>query len=162
MKIKVSLTIDVEALQGLKNLFPNTDIETEEAKCCKVPDCDFGHYALGYCQKHWRKFKTYGDPMYVSPLKNTKKEKKEWKRIQAICADRSHGLYHRYGGRGMVVCEEWIKSFSTFYKDMGSCPSSGAVIDCDSVVFDKESCVWKSLEEFREDDIKRASARFRR
>lgn len=195
MKIKISsFIIDSDVVKGLKDyLGDNVLLETEEVKCCKVPGCTDGYYAKGYCQKHYRKWKNYGDALHESTVKdkgcltegctglhyakgycyncymkfrnpalNARKEKKEWKRIQAICSDSGHGLYHRYGGHGVTVCEEWESSFADFYKDMGSCPSAGAVIDCDSSVFNKDNCVWKSLEEFQEENMRRASARLRR
>ena len=32
------------------------------------------------------------------------------------CYNPSYNEYHRYGGRGIVVCDEWKDSFETFYK----------------------------------------------
>src|SRR3990167_1126552 len=32
-------------------------------KICKIPDCRLPHYALGYCHRHWLKFRKYGDAL---------------------------------------------------------------------------------------------------
>jgi len=38
-------------------------------KICKVENCNSKHYALGYCNKHWRRFKNHGDPLFlVNPV----------------------------------------------------------------------------------------------
>lgn len=37
--------------------------------------------------------------------------------------------YDEYGGRGIVVCAAWTKSFATFIHDMGRRPSSRHTID---------------------------------
>src|SRR5258708_1195258 len=30
---------------------------------CKVPPCAIKHYGCGYCNKHYQKYKLYGDPL---------------------------------------------------------------------------------------------------
>lgn len=39
------------------------------------------------------------------------------------CADPNHHAYAAYGGRGIRVCEQWLRSFSTFLRDVGKRPS---------------------------------------
>ena len=33
---------------------------------CKIDGCENKHHSLGYCQKHYRRFKKYGDPLHRS------------------------------------------------------------------------------------------------
>lgn len=38
-----------------------------------------------------------------------------WQSMRARCSNPSNKSYHRYGGRGIRVCEEWEKDFVSFY-----------------------------------------------
>lgn len=39
-----------------------------------------------------------------------------WKNIKVRCRDRRHPQWHRYGGRGVDVCDEWHDSWQAFAK----------------------------------------------
>jgi hypothetical protein len=45
-----------------------------------------------------------------------------WNMMNQRCYDKSNHAYHRYGGRGVTVCERW-RTFENFYADMGDKPA---------------------------------------
>lgn len=38
----------------------------------------------------------------------------EWASMKARCNNKNNKRYHRYGGRGIIVCEEWSNNFEAF------------------------------------------------
>lgn len=49
------------------------------------------------------------------------KEYRAWNGMIKRCYDSRYKLFHRYGGRGIKVCDEWINSFEEFINDVGWC-----------------------------------------
>lgn len=56
-----------------------------------------------------------------------KRTRSTWSAMHERCSDPTNPNYHRYGGRGITVCERWAR-FSNFVTDMGYRPV-GYVID---------------------------------
>jgi len=56
-------------------------------------------------------------------------EYKTWKSIKDRCHNPKSKDYSRYGGRGIVVCGEWINNFPKFLSDMGARPENKNSID---------------------------------
>lgn len=52
-----------------------------------------------------------------------------WKAIKGRCHNPRNASYHKYGARGIYVCEAWRTSFDTFLRDMGPRPSPQHSID---------------------------------
>lgn len=73
---------------------------------------------------------------YISNIGNSRKTHGKcgtrvytiWKNMKKRCFNKSHCDYQYYGGRGICVCDKWMR-FEGFYEDMGEPPSSKHQID---------------------------------
>lgn len=64
----------------------------------------------------------HSKPKYISRIY------KIWQQMKQRCGNPNAYFYHRYGGRGIKVCERWNK-FENFLTDMGEPPSKDHSID---------------------------------
>lgn len=90
-------------------------------------------YGLGYCSKHYQKFKLYGDPkkgasyerhgMKGTPEYNT------WQNIKDRCTNPKNQDYHIYMGKGIGICDEWKNSFVKFFEHVGKRPEGMTSLD---------------------------------
>ncbi len=67
-----------------------------------------------------------------------------WRSMKRRCYNVNNEDYDNYGGRGIVVCNEWINSFEKFLEDIGNKPSDLYSLDRIDVNKDysKENCRW--------------------
>jgi len=56
-------------------------------------------------------------------------EYNSWRAMRERCGNPKNNRYHNYGGRGIVVCPEWLDDFEQFLVDMGPVPTSMHSID---------------------------------
>lgn len=54
------------------------------------------------------------NPNYKRWLKNTRLFR-IWGNMRTRCSNKNTSYYHRYGGRGIIICEEWRNNFKAFY-----------------------------------------------
>lgn len=51
-----------------------------------------------------------------------------WAQMVSRCTNAKDRSYHRYGGRGITVCDRWLSDFSAFLADVGE-PPAGTSLD---------------------------------
>ena len=71
-------------------------------------------------------------------------EYKTWTNMKLRCYDSRAGGYEYYGGKGIKVCNRWLKNFQAFVNDMGPRPSIDYSIDrIDSDKdYEPSNCRW--------------------
>lgn len=72
-----------------------------------------------------------------------------WYNMIRRCTDPNIKQWKDYGGRGLTVCQRWLKSFSNFIKDMGSKPSPELTLErfFNYEGYKPSNCVWATRKE---------------
>ena len=67
-----------------------------------------------------------------------------WRSMIDRCSLPTHQAWARYGGRGITVCDQWRKSFSAFWADMGPTYREGLTLERrdNSAGYSQQNCVW--------------------
>jgi len=70
-----------------------------------------------------------------------------WSGMKTRCLNKNSVDYENYGGRGIKICNEWLK-FDNFYEDMGERPE-GKTLErvCNDGDYNKYNCVWATIQE---------------
>lgn len=76
-------------------------------------------------------------------------EYKCWRSIKMRCYNENSKSYKDYGGRGILMSESWLGSYSNFIMDMGLRPSAKHSIERrdNDEGYNVENCVWATRKE---------------
>lgn len=70
-----------------------------------------------------------------------------WCGMKSRCYNKNSQDYPNYGGRGIVVCDEWLNDFSKFVRDMGDRPPGNSLDRIDvNLGYCPENCKWSNNE----------------
>jgi hypothetical protein len=71
-------------------------------------------------------------------------ERNIWRAMRNRCLNPKAKGYHRYGGRGIAICDRWRDSFEAFMEDMGPRPSLKHSVERkdNGGNYEPGNCVW--------------------
>jgi hypothetical protein len=70
-----------------------------------------------------------------------------WCSIKQRCYNPKVKNYHRYGGRGITMCDKWLNDFEQFVKDMGERPKGHSIDRINNDLgYCPENCKWVTKE----------------
>jgi len=72
-----------------------------------------------------------------------------WNQMIQRCTNPNNPGYSYYGGRGIKVCDAWIRSFLVFYTDMGIKPAKEYSIERinNDGNYEPDNCKWATKKE---------------
>jgi len=75
-------------------------------------------------------------------------EHSAWKNMHTRCYNPANHSYPIYGGRGIIMCDRWLK-FENFYSDMGDRPNKNYTVERvnNDGNYEPSNCKWATRQE---------------
>lgn len=104
---------------------------------CTIYGCDKEHRSNGLCNTHLQRLGRLGNAL--APMQRIRHGYRyhpiytTWKTMKSRCYNVNSPKYKDYGGRGITVCDRWMKDFRLFLEDVGERPEGTSLdrIDVD-------------------------------
>ena len=106
---------------------------------CVLRNCTKKQKSRGYCKTHYHQYIFMPKhPLYYI-----------WSTMKNRCSNENHPRYADWGGRGIRICDRWLKSYAAFAEDMGERPSPFHQLDRidNDGDYEPNNCRWATAEE---------------